>query len=201
MTTFEFDAAETLAPETTRLSKPGKYHVCITEVRTEQKNGESIDGFQIECDVMAGDHPEEAGSTLSLTLYNPSGDNEASRRIAKQAQTAFFIATCQIDPNALGKPCKIDLADANGRQIIIDVDRQKKKEGGKLVDTKYMKVNYSNIYHVDDPEVAKVPKDMETIGLIPANQRRKPEYFAFKAPKNAKPVKEEKKQDWKDVDL
>jgi len=197
---FEFEAAETLAPETNRLSTPGKFHLCITDVRTETKKGESIDGFEIECDVMAGTAEGCEGKTLALTLYNPSGDNETGRRIAQQRQTAFFIATCQINPNDLGKSVKLELNDAVGRQIVVDIDHGKKKENGQLVSTKYMQVVYSNIYHVDDPEVKDVPKSKDALELIDPSQRKPESYFAFKAPKNA-PKAEPKKQDWKDVDL
>ena len=38
-------------------------------------------------------------------------------------------------------------------------------------------MNYANIYHVDDPRAAAFPKDKEALALLPAELRKKPEFF------------------------
>lgn len=203
MAKFSLDTATELSSGGNHCSLKGKYHFSVSEVLTETKKGESIDGFACELDILAGTTPGQEGKTMLIYFNNPSGTSEEARRIAQQLQTAFFIAVGIIDKTKLGESAEVELTDAVSRQFVMEVEPKKEKdaEGNYTVTSdKFMRACYSNCYHVDDPDVAKVPKNADALEMIPAELRRPADYFDFKAShKKAAPAKP--KQKWKDVEL
>ena len=81
----------------------------------------------------------------------------------------------------MGKPVQLDLLKRIDRQVVIDLVFQKRKnEVGELVETDRLQISYAGIYHVDDPQVADVPKDQDRLAEIPTSWRHDAEWFAFK---------------------
>lgn len=168
----------------TYLSTPGKYHATITQVRENAgPKGEPIEGFSFELSILAGTQPGQEEKLINLTLWNPKlNGSEKSQAMDRKKQTAFAIAANLIDPNKLGGKVSCDLNQAVGAQIIVDLVPQE-KDGEKS--DKFLQLNYANIYHVDDPEAASVPRSAEAIALIQPNQRHTESWFAFKASKQS----------------
>ena len=170
------------------LDQPGTYHLLINEVRDGcGPKGNPIDGFSIECEVMAGTVEGCAGKKVGITIWKPNlAGSEKQIAMGKRIGAAFFIATDIINPNQLGKPGAIDCNLANGRQFIIKLARQQKD--GK--DTDFLQPHYSDIWHVDDPDVDTIPKDVDSLAIIAKQWRHDASYFAYKARKKAQ-VKQE----------
>lgn len=168
------------------LDEPGTFHLLINEVRDGcGPNGNPIDGFSIECEVMAGTVEGCAGKKIGITIWKPNlTRSEKAIALAKRIGAAFFIATDIINPNQLGKSNAIDCNLANGRQFICKLARQTDKDGNP---TKFLQPHYSDIYHVDDPEVDTQPKDAEALKIIAKELRHDAAYFAFKEKKKAPP--------------
>ena len=189
---MDFDAPEEVAGKGGNfLDDPGTYHVIITDVREgEGPIGNPIDGFTFDFDVLAGTVEGCESKSGGQSLFAPDmSQAEDKQRRAKHVLAAFFIAANVMDPNSLGKSVKIDVAAANGQQLVIQLERkmdQDKKTGKWDVPSKFLKISFSNIYHVDDPRVAGVPKNADAIGMIDADKRHTdPTWFAFTAKKSA----------------
>ena len=186
---WDLSAPEDMAAGGAYLEEPGTFHMIVNEVRDGcGPNGNPIDGFSIECEVVAGTVEGCSGKKVGLTVWKPNlTKSEKVIAMSRRIASAFFIATDLTNPNALGKQATINVNDAQGRQFVGHLAIQTDKEGKP---TKFLQFHYSDIYHVDDPEVATIPKDAEALSVIAKEFRHTEEYFAFKAKKKtqAKPA-------------
>lgn len=166
------------------LDQPGWFHLLINEVRDGcGPNGSPIDGFTIECEVLAGTAEGCAGKKVGLTVWKPNlARGEKSIAMSRRIASAFFVATDLVNPNLLGKAASIDANDAQGKQFVAELAIQKDKDGNP---TKFLQFHYSEIYHVDDPEVEKTPKDAEALNIIAQQFRHPADYFSFKKKSSA----------------
>lgn len=172
------------------LVEPCIAHVIIVAVKDGLgPNGAPIDGFTVELDVLAAkpvrsdvSPADLVGKKLNLTFWPPDlSKSEAAQSMTRRINTNFLLATNIITPDQLGKSFDVDPNLANGHQIIVRLEKQQKKEGDKWVDDKWLRVAFADIFHIDDPEVASVPKNVAALKHIQPQFRRKPEYFAYKA--------------------
>lgn len=193
------------------LRTPGTYHFLVTNVKSGlSSNDKPIDGFTAECKVLGGladDKSAQINKTLALAFFAP-GLQDKPEQIARteRLNTAFFVATNCLDPKDLGKEdLEVDENIANGAQFVAKVVHKQKKE---TVDGKEtwvddlsvpVKIAYSDVFHVDDPAVAKIPLNKDAIGLIEPKHRHKPEWFDFKKPKHEQSNKASKSKDYDDV--
>lgn len=187
---MEFDAPEDVKGEGGNfLDAPGTYHIVITDVKPgESQKGKPIDGFTFHFDVLAGTVDGCSGKSGSQSLFAPDLSKEQkSIDAAKRKLAAFFIATGVMTPDQLGKPVNIDESAANGKQLLVKFARKMEKdgEGNYTVETKFLEIHYSDIFHVDDPEVKDIPKNADALGMIETKDRHPDTWFAFKEKKAA----------------
>jgi hypothetical protein len=189
---FAFDAPETTTGEGGGLSTPGTYHVVINEVREgESATGKAIDGLTITVEVLDGTTKGMGGKTRSESLFLPSlKDQEKEQQsgqpsMPRKKLAALFIAANAMQPDQLGKPVNVDTSKMVGQQCVIKFEHQMEKDGdGKYtVPTQYIQISYSDIFHVDDPDVSAIPKSAEALGLIPREFRHDAAWFAWKKKK------------------
>lgn len=190
--TFELETStseEMASGGGTYLETPGKYHFTVNEVLEDvSSKGKAIDGFTLKLEVLAGTVQGQEGKLLDLTFFKPSTDasKEKANFWARKKNTAFAIATNLIDPNNLGKSVDIDLQKAVGQQVVAELVPQEDADGNKS--DKFLQLHFANLYHVDDPEAAQVPKSQEALSILTQEQRKPESYFAFKAKKDSKAV-------------
>jgi hypothetical protein len=188
---YEFDLPEDLDNEGGKyLSEPGTYHLVIEQVNEGTgPNGKAIDGFSLECRVMAGTVAEQEGRGTTLTFWQPNlTGSEESQKATKRQNAALFVACNQVDPTQLGKRASIDIGKLQGEHMIVTLERRMDKDeltGKYTVPSKFLRINYASIYHVDDPDAAGFPKDAEALTTIDRAKRRPAEWFAFKSKKSA----------------
>ena len=192
---FSFDAPggdQLNGDDGNRIGEPGTFHLVITSVKEgEGPSGKPIDGFTFEADVLGGTVEGCAGKAHRETLFAPNlSGSDAAQAMARKKLAAFFIATGVMIPDQLGKSVDIDVDKAIGKQLIVDLERQKDKDekGKYTIPTKYVQTAYANIYHVDDPDVKDIPKNAEALGMRDDADKHGPEWFAFKAKKGAQPT-------------
>lgn len=179
---ISFDAPEEMQGESPYVNEPGHYHFIVTKVNEGAgPSGTMIDGFSFELDALGGTVEGVLGKIRTETLFMPDlSQSDKSQLAARRKLAAFFIAADLMKPSDLGKPCNIDVAKVVGRQIIIELEREMEKdtEGKYTKPTRFLRIAYSNIYHVDDPAVAKVPKNMDAFNMREAAYKHDVEYFA-----------------------
>lgn len=198
---FSFNAPDTTQGEGGGLSTPGTYHVVINDaIEGQTSQGKPIDGLTVTFEVLAGTVDGMAAKTRSETLFAPSmTDIEREQKtglasMPRKKLAALFIAANAMDPTKLGQAVEVDVASMVGQQCVIKFERQLEKDGeGKYtVETKYIQISYSDIFHVDDPAVKDVPKSAEALSLIPPANRHPESWFDWKkrkpAPAKRQPV-------------
>lgn len=190
---FEFDAPETTKGEGNAIGEPGTYHVCVTDVMEgESSKGKPIDGVTIAMDILSGTTPGQEGKSHTESYFSPDMSQEEKRQeAAKRKLAALFIAGGVLQPAQLGRPAKIEVADMVGRQFVIKLERRMDKDeatGKWDVPTKYVQTAYSDIFHIDDPEVAAVPKNEDALSMIPTELRKPEAWFDFKKKKTSRPA-------------
>lgn len=156
------------------LSEAGTYHLAVNEVYDGvTAKGTSIEGFIVDFQVLDGTTEGQAGKMLNLAFFSPKlNHKEGAQRIALQAQTAFLIATNLIDPADLGKSVEIDLSAASGSQVVAKLNLDEYNGESRL------RLNYSDVWHVDDPRAKDAVKDADSIAIIPAEHRKGESSFA-----------------------
>jgi hypothetical protein len=161
------------------VDKAGKYHCQVASVDESptSKKGQAIDGFQVMLSVM---HGPELGKHIELTLFNPNPTKEeSSQEWSMKKQAAFIIAAGLATERDLAgddeeKEVEIDLQAAKNRQILIEMEVDKKSS---TAERQFVQLAWANIFHVDDPRVAKWEKNVAGINVLPASMRRDPKGF------------------------
>ena len=166
MSEFEFDQSESTENAAPYLKKPGRYHVVVTELdgNPSSRDGKPMDALKVGFEVLDGTEKSEIKKAGEMLLWKGKPTDKDGGEMANKKLTRLAVAFGgQHSPGGKGK---IDLVGSLGRQIVVDM--QPRKSGDK----EYLDVNYANIYHVDDPAVADVPKSEASLALIPAAWRK-----------------------------
>lgn len=170
------------------VDKEGRYHVQVLEVN-EGVNGKGspFDGFHLKLGIVEGEHEDQIGRSIDISVFNPSGRSEKADEISQRLQTNFVIACNLFDPGAVkaGQEVEIDITKALHQQLIVHLAYGKEKDGKR-----YLQFHYSDVFHIDDPDVNSVKKDAKMLAILPAQLRKKPEFFSYKAKKKPEAKKE-----------
>ena len=182
---FEMDMPEDFDVGSSFLSEPGTYHVVVLHVDEQPvgRNSQLLDGFRVDFAVLDGTVAGQKDKQCELMFFRPKMTDKNNGEFAKRKQGRFALATGIIPKAEPGQRVTVDLQQAAGRQLVIEVERQTDQQTGQP--TKFLQLAWANIYHVDDPAVAKIPKDAVALSLLPAGLRKKPEDFAKPKPGTA----------------
>jgi len=171
------------------LDAPGTYHVSVLDANDQPSSNEGklIDGWKVRVSVMAGTVPGQEKKEIDITFWNPNlNDDEKKQAKTRGKQARFLEAVCLIDRHSTGT-AKIELAEANGRQMIVTLTRKQRKDAitGRYVDEERgLQLNFADVFHVDDPDAAGFPKHAAAISLLPGNLRRERAYFGVEQHSN-----------------
>jgi hypothetical protein len=182
---FELDIPEDIGGTSAYLEVAGKYHATIVTMHEEKMPNSKDDGsgfetpipggFSITAEVLAG---EQADKKFSLIFWGPKldkPDDDKGNVMARKKQAAFAIACDLVKLDQLGKRVNIDLQDAVGAQVVVEVEVTEKEKDGKKY--KQCQLAWANIFHVDDPRAKGAVMSDKLLASIPAENRHKPEYF------------------------
>lgn len=170
------------------VDKEGRYHVQVLEVNEGVNgNGKPFDGFHLKLGIVEGEHEDQIGRSIDISVFNPSGNSEKGDEVSRRLQTNLVIACNLFDPGAVkaGQEVEIDITKAMHQQFIAHLAYGKEKDGKR-----YLQFHYSDVWHVDDPLVSSVKKDAKMLSILPSQLRKKPEFFAYKAKKKPEAKKE-----------
>jgi hypothetical protein len=183
---FELDIPEDIGGTSAYLEVAGKYHATIVTMHEEkmpnsQDDGSGFEqpipgGFSITAEVLGG---EQADKKFSLIFWGPKLDkpeDDKGNVWSRKKQAAFAIACDLVKLDQLGKRVNIDLQDAVGAQVVVELDIEEytKRDGKK---GKKPVMVWANIFHVDDPRAKGAVMSDKLLASIPAENRHKPEYF------------------------
>lgn len=188
---FETETSSNIIGGGGYLNEPGTYHCFIASVvegMSGGKNPKPINGFTAELTALAGTVSDCEGKAFSLSLFNPRPDGTLEQQERNKRQiTAFLIAGNLIQPQHLGKRLNVELEQSVGSQLFIKLrKRREKNEQGEYVDTKFLELDFENIFHVDDPRATDFPRDESSIKDIGKDFRRNRSFFSFLGEKYVK---------------
>ena len=155
-----------------RLDVPGKYHLLVEDIvdGIETKN-DVLPGLSVRMKVLEGDQKD---MIVSLSLLDGNLSHSDGGLFCRKKQSAFLVAANVLTPAQLnGANVDYDEEIARTQQIVAEFEFGKKD--GEV--TEYLDWKYCNIYHVDDPRAAKVPKSKEDLEMIPTEFRHDAKYF------------------------
>lgn len=175
---MEIDLPESMEGESNFLETPGTYHTAVLAVdeNPTTKDGQPIDGFKVHFCALDGTTPGQQKKEFELTFYNPKPTDKKNGEFAKRKQARFAMATGILPQAQPGQRVSINLQDAMGRQLVMELEPRIDQKTGQP--SKFLQLAWANIWHVDDPAVAQVPKDAGALSLLPANLRRSADSFA-----------------------
>lgn len=146
------------------LREPGWYHLVVADATDTptKKGGVPIPNamFGMDCKVCAGTSPGCEDKSIGLNFFHPTPDKEFTQKKIDRILIALGI----MQPGDEGKPVSFEAEDLIGRQFVTQLVHSQ--------DPKYLEVNWSDTFHVDDPEVANHPKNADMLSILPPEQRR-----------------------------
>jgi len=152
------------------LDKPGSFHFMVKRIDEDPtgKDGGQLDGIKVEMTVRDGTDKSQIKREFNPILFNPSESHKDGGEFATKVHLRLADALGLFKPVAPGEEVEIDWTKAGGRQLVAHVKHGRAKEGQEP----RLEIDGAHIYHVDDPEVATVPKDLPAISVLPAALRR-----------------------------
>ena len=152
--TFQHQSGEDFSAGGNFLREPGTYHVCVTGVEEmpHKRDGSLIDNaaFQVDLEVLAGTVGGQEKKSANIVFFHPKPTSPNEGAFARKLMDRFFLAVGLMGEADKKKDLSIDLQQAVGRHFIVKFDHDD--------DKKYLRVAFTDIFHVDDPAVKDMPK-------------------------------------------
>lgn len=168
MSSYSFEQSQEVEGGSSFLSKPGTFHIIVTNADPDPvtRDGKPMEGLKIEGEILDGTEPSEKGKAVEFMLWAPKPTDKNNGEMAKRKLTRFSYAMGFIQSFAPGQRVEIDCEACEGRQMVAKFSEQE-RDGKKRIE-----LHFSDIFHVDDPSVAEVPKAAQALGVIPKNLRK-----------------------------
>lgn len=129
----------------------------------EKPDGKSYKGWTLLARVVGGTDETQVGK--QMTIYMGDKKPNGSETFWKDLRTRVLVACGFMKIEAMGKPVSFNPKEPGVFQFVAKV---KANQDG---DRTFYGMSYMDIYHVDDPEVAEVPKDAESLSFIDQSRR------------------------------
>ena len=184
---FELDIPEDIGGSSAYLEVGGKYHATVCVMHEEKMPGQSgnddggfekpiAGGFSVTMEVLGGEQADKKFDLIFWGQKFDKGDEDKGNVWSRKKQAAFAIACDLVDLSSLGKKVEVNLQDAVGSQVVVElaVEKYTKKDGNE---GKKMVLVWANMYHVDDPRAKGAVMNEKLLASVPAANRHKPEYF------------------------
>ena len=152
------------------VKRPGWFHFIVDkadEQPTKKQTGELIDKIHIQATCQGGTDKTQEKGQFGFWLRNPSESHKDGGEFCAKIQGRFADALCILPHAEPGEEVDVPWAKSGGRQFIASLTLQKGTDGVERLD-----LDGSEVYHVDDPAVAHVPKNQAVLKLLPAALRR-----------------------------
>jgi len=152
-------------------AKDGKYHVLITEwIENPPKSDQTpMEGaVKVGFEILHGTDKNEIKKTHNETFFPPDETKDGGGFNAVKL-TRLVVAISGV--HKPGVETEVTQEDAIGRQLVIELaHRADKNKPDKI----YFGLKGANLWHVDDAEVADVPKNADALSIIDPSLRKAP---------------------------
>lgn len=172
---FDYEAGGDLSTGGLWLAEEGTFHLNIVEMQEEpvDKNGNLIPNaaFRVACVVCDGTVAGQQDKTTDITFFRPKSTDKNEGAFAKKKIDRFLVAVGLATEQQIKEKAKlsIDLQDAVGSQFIAKLELERDDNGQPK--SRFLSLSFADIFHVDDPAVAGIPKNKDCLALLPPSQR------------------------------
>jgi hypothetical protein len=152
-------------------AKDGKYHVLITEwIENPPKSDQTpMEGaVKVGFEILHGTDKNEIKKTHNETFFPPDETKDGGGFNAVKL-TRLVVAISGV--HQPGVEVEVTQEDAIGRQLVIELAHRADKTNPSKI---YFGLKGANLWHVDDPEVADVPKNADALSIIDPSLRKAP---------------------------
>ena len=156
--------------EGSRLSKEGTYHLTITSVDEPPiySNGEKLIAsamFRLNFLIHAGTVDGMKDKICNEMFFEPKEDNEKKKAFVIKKMDKLLVATSMMSEEEVESQAEVEFSwqALRGRQMVVKFAKGKDD---------YINMNFTDMWHVDDPKVKSVPKDQGALSILPKSQRR-----------------------------
>jgi hypothetical protein len=140
----------------------GTYHLCVLDVDEDPAD---YDGFKIQLQVLAGTVENQAGRSYWQGVNAPEDTHKDGGKFAKDVRKKLALVLGLVGQGVFGKKASVDWAEARGRQMVAKL-KVRKWTSSKGTTGESPEIDGLNMWRVDHPEVAAVPKDAEAMALL-----------------------------------
>lgn len=151
------------------LQEPGTYHLCVTDITENptNKQGQLIDNaaFRVSCEALGGTVAGQEHKTVDILFFHPKPSDKNEGAFARKKIDRFLLSVGLMTDEDKDKEIDIDLSQCVGRQFLAQLEQDEENQ-------KFLRVSFSEIYHVDDPAKKTIPKNEAALRLIPASLRK-----------------------------
>lgn len=164
------------------LEDEGTFHAAVVKAEAPplKDDGTLIDGGVVKVSLSTlegttrdkGGNFTNKGKQYDLTLFEPDLSSKDQGKMNRKKITALLIAMGELTEANAGASVDVDEQKWPGRQLLLTTEKWTNSEGKTRLN-----LRFDNLYHVDHPAVAGIPKDQSALKAIPANFRR-PNYVA-----------------------
>jgi hypothetical protein len=168
-----FETSEDTGRASEFLDVEGIYALQIDEALPDKMaNGELREGcLGLKTTVVGAATEACVGKGFGTSIFGPvTGDSDKAHEFKKRRLTALFIAASIMSPDELGKKINLGarLSQLKGKVVVMKLV---KNENG------YLEINFSDIWHVDDPKAAGKHLTDKALKLVGKESRREASYF------------------------
>lgn len=151
------------------LEKEGQYHFLVSNIDEQplNKDNSPVDAIRVEMSCVGGTDASQVKRLFNQNLFNPAESHRDGGEFASRVHLRLADACCLMGKAEAGDEVEIDWSKAKGAQIVAFCKIEKGKDGKDR-----LQIDGAHIYHVDDPEVAHVPKNEKMLALLPPDRRR-----------------------------
>lgn len=147
---------------------PGRYHLIVDyaeENPTDRNHQPRPDVmYEVGFKIVGAANPDHVGKKIDqISFFAPKGTEKDGGVFIRKKSDRFLLAVNLLKPDDVGKKVSINVAQAAGQQLCAEFELSAKG---------YMQIAFANIYHVDDPEAADIPKNEKLLELIDPSCRR-----------------------------
>lgn len=147
---------------------PGRYHLIVdyAEENPTDRNGQPRPDvmYEVGFKIVGAANPAHVDKKIDqISFFAPKGTEKDGGVFIRKKSDRFLLAVNLLQPDDIGKSKSINLAQAAGQQLCAEF---------ALSEKGYMQIAFANIYHVDDPEAADIPKNEKLLTIIDPSCRR-----------------------------
>lgn len=170
MSGFSWTTGDDMSSGSQFLDQEGEYHVAVQDIQQPalKADGSYITNslFAVTFCVLSG--PAGTENKIKKEIFwTPNTSSRDGGKMERKKIDRFLLAVNLIQPGELNRQKDIDLEKAKFQQLCVRLGKRTDSSGRE-----HLQIKFADIYHVDDEDCSRFPKNAEALNLIKPHFRR-----------------------------